>query len=62
MKLYLVHDDNYCYKVVVKAETSDEAISKVKVFLQRTNQASEFFKSNHVKWIADLCDNDTILE
>ena len=62
MRLYLVHDENYCYRVVVQANDEKEAIKKLHKWFEETKQNGEFFISNKVKWIADLCDNDKILE
>lgn len=58
--LYLVHDIDFNYKVVVLATDGNVAIDKVKDFLIRTNQCSEYFKK--VNWIVSLCDNDKVLE
>ena len=62
MRLYLVHDKDYCYRVVIKANNSEEAIEKLHKWFEETKQNGEFFSSNNVKWIADLCDNDKVLE
>lgn len=58
--LYLVHDEDYCYKVVVSATNANEAIEKVNRFIKKTKQTGEFWIES--KWIADLCDNDKVLE
>lgn len=62
MRLYIVHDSDYCYRVVIKASNSGEAIYKLRKWLEETEQTGEFFNSDHVKWFADICDNDTIIE
>lgn len=55
MRLYLVHDEEYCYRIVIKANSSNEAIEKFHKWFEN-------FNSNNVKWIADLCDNDVVIE
>ena len=62
MKLYLVHDEEYCYRVVINANNRNEAIEKTYKWFEDTKQNGEFFNSNNVKWIADLCDNDVVIE
>lgn len=52
MSLYIVHDDEECYKYAVKASSYNEAIELVK-------QSTGHTKWN---WIADLCDNDELIE
>lgn len=59
-RLYLVHDEDYSYKIVVSAQNVNEALEKVDAFLQETKQAGELWRN--VKWIVDLCDNDTVIE
>lgn len=60
MNLYLVHDEDYCYKVVVSATNANEAIAKLENFIRETKQTGEFWRES--KWIADLCDNDKVLK
>lgn len=60
--LYLVHDKDYSYRIVVCAENAEQAIEKVLKWLKETKQCEEFWISNRINWIADLCDNDKILE
>ena len=59
--LYFVHDADYSYRVVVRAKDGDEAISKLKAWMQETKQNGELWSSANVKWYADLCDNDKII-
>ena len=59
-RLYLVHDEDYNYEVVVSAYGAVNAIEKLQNFLKETKQTGEFF--TETKWIADLCDNDKVLE
>ena len=59
-RLYLVHDEDYSYKIVVSAQNVNEALEKVDTFLQETKQAGELWRN--VRWIVDLCDNDTFIE
>ena len=59
-KLYLLHDEDYSYKVVVSAQNANEALEKLNTFLQETKQAGELLRN--VRWIVDLCDNDTVIE
>ena len=59
-RLYLVHDEDYSYKIVVSAQNVNEALEKVDTFLQETKQSGELWRN--VKWIVDLCDNDTVIE
>lgn len=59
-RLYLVHDEDYSYKIVVSVQNVNEALEKVDAFLQETKQAGELWRN--VKWIVDLCDNDTVIE
>ena len=60
MRLYLVHDKDYCYMIVVSANNAEEAITKLQNYLKETKQTGEFW--NNTEWIADLCDNDKVLE
>lgn len=62
MRLYLVHDEDYCYRVVIQANQNEDAIEKLHKWFKDTKQDSEFFTSKNVKWIADLCDNDVVIE
>lgn len=62
MGLYLVHDEDYSYRVVISASSADEAIAKLHKWLERTNQNSELWSSHGVKWYVDLCDNDKVIE
>ena len=50
--LYLVHDEDYSYKVVVSAISANEAIEKVIRFIKETKQTGEFWIET--KWIAKL--------
>jgi len=59
-KLYLLHDEDYSYKVVVSAQNANEALEKLNTFLQETKQTGELCRA--VKWIVDLCDNDKVIE
>lgn len=59
-KLYLLHDEDYSYKVVVSAQNANEALEKLNTFLQETKQTCELWRD--VKWIVDLCDNDKVIE
>lgn len=59
-KLYLLHDEDYGYKVVVSAQNANEALEKLNTFLQETKQTGELWRD--VKWIVDLCDNDKVIE
>lgn len=62
MKLYLVHDEYDNYKVIVYATNGEDAIEKMHKWMVETKQNGEFFNSKNVKWIADLCDNNKVLE
>lgn len=62
MHLYIIHDIHYCYRVVIRANNSDEAIEKLHKWLEETKQRGEFFTSNNVKWVVELCDNDVVIE
>lgn len=62
MNLYLVHDKDFNYKIVVYAFNAGQAVEKVLNWLKETKQTGEFWISDHIKWIADLCDNDKVLE
>ena len=62
MRLYLVHDKEYCYRVVINANNSNDAIEKLHKWFEDTKQNREFFNSKNVKWITDLCDNDVVIE
>lgn len=61
MNLYLVHDEDYNYRVVVRANNSEEAIKRVLKWIEETGQNGELWNSNNIKWSADLCDNDTVI-
>lgn len=60
--LYLVHDEDYNYRVVIRATNSEEAVAKLHRWLAETNQNGELWSSKNVKWYADLCDNDKVIE
>ena len=62
MRLYLVHDEEYCYRVIIKASNNNDAIEKLHKWFEETKRNGEFFNSNNVTWIADLCDNDVVIE
>lgn len=59
-RLYLVHDEDYSYEVVFSANSATNAIEKLQNFIKETKQTGEFWIKT--KWIADLCDNDKVLE
>lgn len=59
-RLYLLHDEDYSYKVVVSATSANEAKRKIEDFVKETKQVGDFFPK--IKWIADLCDNDSVIE
>ena len=58
--LYLVHDKDYNYEVVVSAISAISAIEKLQDFIKETKQTGEFWVQT--QWLADLCDNDKVLE
>ena len=58
--LYLVHDEDYSYKIVVSAQNANEALEKLTTFLNETKQVGELWRD--VKWIVVLCDNDKVIE
>ena len=62
MNLYLVHDADYNYRVVVAATYADEAIKKTQKWLEETKQNGELWTGGNVKWFADLCDNDVVIK
>ena len=59
-RLYLVHDEDYSYKIVVSAQNAKDALKKLNTFLKETKQAGDLWRD--LKWVADLCDNDKVLE
>ena len=59
-RLYLVHDEDYNYQIVVSANSAISAIEKLQNFIKETKQTGEFWIKT--KWIASLCDNDKVLE
>lgn len=62
MKLYLVYDADYSYKIIVRAMDCDEAIIKVYKWLEETKQNGDLWNNKNIKWIAELCDNDVVIE
>lgn len=59
-KLYLLHDEDYSYKIVVSAPNANEALEKLDVFLKDTKQVGKLWRD--LTWIVDLCDNDRVIE
>ena len=59
-RLYLLHDEDYSYKIVVSATSANEAKQKMEDFVKETKQVGDLFPK--IKWIADLCDNDNVIE
>ena len=59
-RLYLVHDEDYSYKIVVSAQNAKDALKKLNTFLKETKQVGDLWRD--LKWVADLCDNDKVLE
>ena len=59
-RLYLLHDSDYSYKFVVSATSANEAKQKMENFIKETKQVGDFFPK--IKWIADLCDEDRVIE
>ena len=59
-RLYLVHDEDYSYKIVVSAQNAKDALKKLNTFLKETKQAGDLWRD--LKWVVDLCDNDKVLE
>lgn len=59
-RLYLLHDEDYSYKIVVSAQNANEALEKLDVFLKDTRQVGELWRD--LTWIVDLCDNDRVIE
>ena len=62
MNLYVVHDEDYNYRIVISASDSDEAITKLHNWIAETKQNGDFWRSTNVKWYADLCDNDKVIQ
>ena len=62
MRLYLVHDEDDNYKIVISALNADEALAKLQRFLEETKQKGEGWITHNAKWSADLCDNDKVIE
>ena len=60
MNLYIVHDEEYNHKIVVKAPNAEEAIKKLRNYLKETKQIGILW--SECVWMADLCDNDKVLE
>ena len=58
--LYLLHDEDYNYKIIVSAQNANEALKKLNIFLKETKQVGDL--CCNTKWIVDLCDNDKIIE
>lgn len=52
--LYLCHDKDYNYRVVVSAIDANEAIEKLKKYIKETKQFGEMWYEP--EWIADLSD------
>lgn len=42
-RLYLVHDEDYNYQVVVSANSANSAIEKLQNFIKETKQTGEFW-------------------
>lgn len=59
-RLYLLHDEDYSYKIVVSAQNANEALEKLDVFFKDTRQVGELWRD--LTWIVDLCDNDRVIE
>lgn len=59
-RLYLLHDEDYSYKIVVSATSASEAKQKMEDFIKETKQVGDLFLK--IKWIVDLCDNDRVIE
>lgn len=62
VNLYLVHDNNYNYRIVIRAKDADEAINKLHNYMKETKQNGEFWSSNNIIWYADLCDNEKVID
>lgn len=43
MRLYIVHDSDYCYRVIIKASNPGEAIYKLRKWLEETGQTGGVF-------------------
>ena len=46
-KLYLLHDEDYSYKVVVSAQNANEALEKLDAFFKDTKQVGELWRDLH---------------
>lgn len=63
MKLYLIHDDDYCWRLVVYANNRTEAMDKLHKWMDENNQNNgEVWNSRNVKWYMDLCDNNEVIK
>lgn len=51
-RLYLLHDEDYSYKIVVSAQNANEALEKLDVFFKDTRQVGELWRD--LTWIVDL--------
>lgn len=59
--LWLIHDKDYSYRVIVKADSVTEALSKMHKWSETTKQNGEYWNSANVRWYADICDNEDVL-
>ena len=63
MKLYLIHDDDYCWRLVVCANNRTEAMDKLHKWMDENNQNNgEVWNSRNAKWYMDLCDNNEVIK
>ena len=61
-KLYIVHDEDYCWQAVIRAKNYEEAINKLHKWMDENNHNNgEVWNSRNVKWYMDLCDNNEVI-
>lgn len=62
-KLYIVHDEDYCWQAVIRAKNYEEAINKLHKWMDENNHNNgEVWNSRNVKWYMDLCDNNEVIK
>lgn len=62
MKLYLIEDVDYCWRYVVQANNSNEAMEKFHKWCDDTGLNNDSFSSRKIEWTVDIFDYDYVIK
>ena len=61
-KLYIVYNEDYCWKIVVRAKNYKEAMNKFHKWMDKNNSNNDIvWNSRNEEWYTELCDNNKVI-